>query len=382
MTRETKIGMLVGLAFIIVIGILLSDHMTSTTEPPKAALSSAGDEVRRGTTTPAAADAPAAAPVTSQTPTAPAVIVPTREELTQRAAQPPAVQSIQVGAAPGAATANPPITIQQTGQAAPGAVAVGPQPPVGGGTPQVIIQPAQGAQPQPPITVSNGVPIMPTPQGGPVATANAGDELEQWARRGGTGTTVAIEPATTAPPTRTASAREYKAQPGDNLHRIAERQMGASTKANRAAIVKANPSLKKDPNRIIVGRTYIIPVPAAAAAPAAQAPQAVAAPAPADAEAAAFAEATEPVKPWNESRVDTAAAAAPTSPAAPGLDSGQVWYTVQENDNLWKIAADQLGSGNEWQKIKDLNKDILKGGDTVHPNMRLRLPGKNVATAQ
>src|ERR1700712_1791872 len=55
MTRETKIGMLVGLAFIIVIGILLSDHMTSTTEPAKAPLSSAGSEVRSGVTTPAAA---------------------------------------------------------------------------------------------------------------------------------------------------------------------------------------------------------------------------------------------------------------------------------------------------------------------------------------
>jgi uncharacterized protein YneF (UPF0154 family) len=35
MTRETKIGLLVGLAFIIVIGILLSDHLTSSTEPPR-----------------------------------------------------------------------------------------------------------------------------------------------------------------------------------------------------------------------------------------------------------------------------------------------------------------------------------------------------------
>ena len=38
MTRETKIGLLVGLAFIIVIGILLSDHFTSTTQPHQAAL--------------------------------------------------------------------------------------------------------------------------------------------------------------------------------------------------------------------------------------------------------------------------------------------------------------------------------------------------------
>src|SRR5665213_2230663 len=36
MTRETKIGLLVGLAFIIVIGILLSDHINTTTDPIRA----------------------------------------------------------------------------------------------------------------------------------------------------------------------------------------------------------------------------------------------------------------------------------------------------------------------------------------------------------
>ena len=46
MTRETKIGLLVGLAFIIVIGILLSDHLTSSTEPPQAPLATAGNTVR------------------------------------------------------------------------------------------------------------------------------------------------------------------------------------------------------------------------------------------------------------------------------------------------------------------------------------------------
>src|SRR6266496_3230860 len=36
MTRETKIGLLVGLAFIIVIGVLLSDHIGTVTQPPPA----------------------------------------------------------------------------------------------------------------------------------------------------------------------------------------------------------------------------------------------------------------------------------------------------------------------------------------------------------
>src|SRR4051794_29850308 len=58
MTRETKSGMLVGLAFIIVIGILLSAHMTSTTETPRADQPRAGSDVRGRPTT----GAPGAAP--------------------------------------------------------------------------------------------------------------------------------------------------------------------------------------------------------------------------------------------------------------------------------------------------------------------------------
>ena len=41
------------------------------------------------------------------------------------------------------------------------------------------------------------------------------------------------------------------------------------------------------------------------------------------------------------------------------------WYTVKENENLWKIASEQLGSGNAWTQIRDLNPDILKGENQV-----------------
>jgi nucleoid-associated protein YgaU len=68
----------------------------------------------------------------------------------------------------------------------------------------------------------------------------------------------------------------------------------------------------------------------------------------------------------------------PASSPAPG---GGYWYVVKENDNLWKIAAEQLGSGNAWLQIKELNKDALKGSETVQPNMRLRLPSKPLASA-
>ena len=52
MTRETKIGLLVGLAFIIVIGILLSDHMTATTEPIAAPLANTAGNVRESVEAP------------------------------------------------------------------------------------------------------------------------------------------------------------------------------------------------------------------------------------------------------------------------------------------------------------------------------------------
>src|SRR5947209_20471073 len=92
MTRETKIGLLVALAFIIVIGILLSDHMTSTSEPPLAQLQQAGNNLRSGLGQPAS-DNPAPVVVTPQNVT-PGQTVLTRDELNprQRAAVVPAPQ--------------------------------------------------------------------------------------------------------------------------------------------------------------------------------------------------------------------------------------------------------------------------------------------------
>ena len=75
MTRETKIGLLVGLAFIILIGILLSDHLSVTAEPPQAALAQAGENVREGIITPGT--------VATIQPAAPEQIAPTQPILTR-----------------------------------------------------------------------------------------------------------------------------------------------------------------------------------------------------------------------------------------------------------------------------------------------------------
>src|SRR5690348_1069833 len=80
MTRATKIGLLVGLAFIIVIGILLSDHLTPPGELPAAQLTHVGDNVRSASAVPVPSNPPIT-PVAVPNNVAPANPVPTHDEL-------------------------------------------------------------------------------------------------------------------------------------------------------------------------------------------------------------------------------------------------------------------------------------------------------------
>lgn len=287
MTRETKIGLLVGLAFIIVIGILLSDHMTSTIEPPLAALQLAGPNVRSGLGQPASDNAP------------PVVVVPPN---------------------------------------------VAPRQPV-----NIAGQDVASLNAAKTNTASNNHPVSTKNNDVPAdlrqVAKNAGEDLvDVNASNTNTTTsdaTAAVEPVKLVP------ARTYKAQPGDSLTKIAAKMYGSSSKANRDAIIAANPTLKDNPNRIIVGRTYSIPPLNSAA----------------------------PVKSAAVAQAPAAAAPVPMKP----VSEPQYTYVVQPGDSLWSIAVDQLGNANTLAAIKELNKDVLKGSDRVRPNMKLRLPAKPVA---
>jgi nucleoid-associated protein YgaU len=338
MTRETKIGLLVGLAFIIVIGILLSDHMTTTTEPQKAPLSTAGANVRESMTAPSSAHAGQAPAAVA---TAPPVNAPAQPVLTQgdlaAAPQPAApaqrpVQNIQVGPPPGATQAQVPVTIQQT-TPAPTSVAQGPVTvPPSAEPPVTFVPPGSQAQ--------HGGAVHPLQR----IAARHGEEVVVFGD-GGSGTGAGAPNSVPMAP-----LREYKAEAGDSLSRLASRLMGSNTKANREAIVRANPSLHGNPDKIIAGRTYVIPPP----------PQA-----PADA--------ASPTVASSQQTPGSTASPASAAPASSPTDNF-AWYTVKENDNLWKIAAEQLGTGNAWTQIRDLNQDLLRGEDRVRPNMRIRLP--------
>jgi nucleoid-associated protein YgaU len=149
---------------------------------------------------------------------------------------------------------------------------------------------------------------------------------------------------TPAPPV--AAPRQYTAQPGDSVSRMASRLLGSNTKANRDLIIRANPSLQGQGNVVVAGKSYVIPnVPGAAPAPAA-------------------------------GRTPVRQAASEATARGPSF----TWYTVKENDNLTRIAAEQLGNGNAWSTLLEYNKDILKDGNKLKANMRIRVPVAPVAS--
>jgi nucleoid-associated protein YgaU len=352
MTRETKIGLLVGLAFIIVIGILLSDQLMRSTEPPPAPLAGVADTVRRATATPASANPQPLAPVVRGGPVAdvtPENTVPVREEVVSR---PPPVTFVEIR--PGNGGESVVVPTGAGGQG--GSNVVIAQPPVAGRN-QVVVQNPEGVVVNPRgIHGVNGggtaQPVQGTGRARPLAdeAAAVGETLVGTDGRplrasqplnppAGGGVQQPVKPAM--------AMKQYKAEIGDNLSRLASKFFGSNTKAARDAILAANPSLAGDPNKIIIGQVYNIPVPAAEPAGAGTV---------------------------QITRTGTTATRTGNSSAAPA--NAEHWYTIKSGDNLWKIAVEQCGDKNAVAAIKELNRENVKDWDRLQANMKIRLPVK------
>jgi nucleoid-associated protein YgaU len=52
-------------------------------------------------------------------------------------------------------------------------------------------------------------------------------------------------------------------------------------------------------------------------------------------------------------------------------------YVVAKGDNLSKIAKRFYGNANEWRRIFEANRDILKDPDKIYPDQKLVIPPKD-----
>lgn len=57
-----------------------------------------------------------------------------------------------------------------------------------------------------------------------------------------------------------------------------------------------------------------------------------------------------------------------------GEPPGQKNYTVVKGDCLWLISKKQLGDGNRWQEIYELNQDKVKNPNLIYPGQVLIMP--------
>jgi nucleoid-associated protein YgaU len=316
--------------------------------------------------TPGGAQQPAAPLVTHvQAPVAqvaPANPVPTNEELAPK---------------------QPPVTVVQVGPANAGSNTAGAGA-SGAGDHGASSAKAQAGSARPPeqVAVANGNSsndsnetagprdVQVGPSGG--ATAGGNSTLEHVARTfneeivpagsgsnshqqlGGNGNE---KPGTVTSNTPPVKGKTYVAESGDSVSRMAAKFLGGNTTVNRNAIIKANPSLQGDPNKVIVGRKYISPTAEEAKA------------------AVVASDATKEKPPAEKPPVVVVAdkSATPTS-------SPEYTYTVKAGDNLTKIAVEQLGTAAAVPSIMELNK--ITDANKIFANMKLRLPAKPIASAQ
>ncbi len=63
----------------------------------------------------------------------------------------------------------------------------------------------------------------------------------------------------------------------------------------------------------------------------------------------------------------------------PGADSDKIrnwkWYQVKPNDRYTKIAKEQLGDAGRWREIFEMNKAVFSDPNKIRPGVRIKLPG-------
>jgi len=136
------------------------------------------------------------------------------------------------------------------------------------------------------------------------------------------------------------NVRTYRIGQGDTLAILAELFYGKQEYAE--FLVRANPGL--DPRRLIVGQEIIIPE------------------TPGDLSVLNRAAQPEPAK--------------TDKPAAPAPAAAERTYTVKAGDSFWKIADNELGDGNRWQEIYELNKAEVPAPNRLKVGQVLKLPQK------
>jgi hypothetical protein len=145
-------------------------------------------------------------------------------------------------------------------------------------------------------------------------------------------------------PAQAPATLKYTAQPGDTISKLAVAFWGSDTKTNEDAIISGNPSLQRDPDRIIAGETYVIPATVVNASTATVTP----------------------------SSTNEAATTQPTAPA----DVHELRYSARPGDSVSVLAGALLGSDSSENRdaIINDNPSLGENPDRVLVGKTYRIP--------
>jgi nucleoid-associated protein YgaU len=369
MTKETKIGLLVGLAFIILFAIILSEKGATRGTSPPSSLTLADSSAKRdrpGDAPGPLADAgrlpvesslPGREPDKSAAETSPRVaaskkpagqpipdegdpLAPLPKSVVQRLNQP--VEGTGQEAAPADSTDETGMTLEEAVAAA--------------------------LEIDPETTAPGGSGVSPSGHESRQKGAASGAEMVA----AGSGSEASGNPAVVK--------AVHLVEPGESLGKIAARHYGRATPARIAAIFEANRGVLKSINLVRANDELKIP---ALEGEAEALFEAAADFVVGDVVAAQSSRREGTVRiPLPVEEVTASAKVARKSTAGSGerdssaRDSEEfLWYEVQERDTLSSIAKHELGNERRFLELYRLNRDLIKNKNVIRPGLRIRLPG-------
>ena len=371
MARETKVGLLAGLAFIICFAVILANH--GANGPPGLAnsfLPNGGLELPKLVQRKQAAAGDT---------TANAAHNRNQPPIRQPAQEPPANHTTNAGNR----QQSPPHAANDS------APATGAQLPLATNADPALLNPdttlAQNTRPvDVPIHANAGLEralTSPVPMTATMPTtpqmANGEDRMASGLPSYQRGTQGGSEPATAALPTSPAAIASqgtlYTVKASDTLSSIASAHYSTKSKQAVETIFDANRSVLTDINNVKLGTVLVIPnLPGAVA----EKSQPAAKPAQASEKVAeAKGRGSDKAVPEKKSAdKEPAKKVAETVAESEKTPKNFKWYQVKKNDRFASIARDQLGDAGRWQEVYELNKDKFPDPQHIREGVRIKLP--------
>ena len=50
------------------------------------------------------------------------------------------------------------------------------------------------------------------------------------------------------------------------------------------------------------------------------------------------------------------------------------FYVIQKGDTLWKIAEKAYGDGSKYNRIVDVNREVIRDPNKIFPGQKIRIP--------